>query len=80
MKSWETVRVFEIYHRLLALYEPHESVLWLVNEQKLLKGQRPCDMLATGEGYREIVNLIDGLRDERSELRRINVNVHPHRK
>lgn len=63
MKSWETVRVFEIYHRLLALYEPHEAVLWLVCEQELLGGRRPCDLLASGEGYTEVVTLIDGLRD-----------------
>lgn len=63
MKSWETVRVFEIYHRLLAVYEPHEAVLWLVNEQELLRGQRPCDLLGTGDGYEEIVNVIDCLRE-----------------
>lgn len=62
MKSWETVRVFEIYHRLLELYEPHEAVLWLVNEQKSLGGRRPCDLLETGEGYSEVTNLILGLR------------------
>lgn len=56
--------MFEIYHRLLALYEPHEAVLWLVNEQELLNGKRPCDMLATGDGYNAIVTLIDGLREQ----------------
>jgi uncharacterized protein (DUF2384 family) len=61
--SSETVRVFEIYHRLLALYEPHEAVLWLVIRQQQLKDRSPCELLATTEGYGEIVELIDRLRD-----------------
>lgn len=55
--------MFELFHRLLALYEPHDAVLWLTNPQPLLDDKCPCDLLLTQEGYQRVRTLIEGIRD-----------------
>jgi uncharacterized protein (DUF2384 family) len=59
MKPSEVVRVFEAYHRLLALYEPTDAVLWLIRPQGALADRSPCELLPHPQGYQEVLTLIE---------------------
>lgn len=65
MKPSEIVRVFETYHRLLALLEPHEAVLWLIRPQTTLNEQMPCELLSSSKGYDDVTKLISDLHGEK---------------
>lgn len=54
--------MFEMYHRLLALFEPHEAILWLIRPQPAFDNRSPCQVLTDPQGYQDVLALIDQLR------------------
>jgi uncharacterized protein (DUF2384 family) len=65
LKPSEIVRVFETYHRLLALLEPHEAVLWLIRPLSTLDEKTPCELLSTSKGYDDVTKVINDLHGDK---------------
>ncbi|MGQ0544869.1 MAG: hypothetical protein ACT4P3_05975 [Betaproteobacteria bacterium] len=51
-----------IVEQLSELYEPDEARLWLLSPQKLLKGEKPVDLIKNGR-YQEVLNVVHQLQE-----------------
>lgn len=49
-----------IVEQLSDLYEPLEARMWLFSRQKLLKGERPVDLIQSGRAM-EVITILDQL-------------------
>ncbi len=63
MKPWEVGRLFETHRKLLLIFEPQDAMVWLMREQTALNNQRPCALIETTEGYRQVEAVVAQLTD-----------------
>jgi uncharacterized protein (DUF2384 family) len=59
----EVMRVFHLHKELLLVYEPNEALTWLTTRQHILGERRPCECLATVEGYDAVLAIVRQLTD-----------------
>jgi uncharacterized protein (DUF2384 family) len=63
MTASECMKVFDLHHRLLVIYEPNEALMWLVTPQQLLNSRKPCELLAEKDGFSKILTVIAQITD-----------------
>ncbi len=63
MTASECMKVFDLHHRLLVIYEPNEALMWLVTPQKSLGTRLPCELLGERDGFQKILTLITQITD-----------------
>jgi len=51
-----------IVEQLAEIYEPDEARLWLLSPQKLLKDQKPVELIKEGR-YQEVLNIVHQLQE-----------------
>lgn len=61
MNPWDVGRILRLYHMLTVVLDADEAEAWLVCEQSLFDGQRPCAMIATPNGFYQVEKAISGL-------------------
>lgn len=63
MTASECMKIFDLHHRLLLIYEPTEALMWLVTKQPLLDSRMPCELLTEKDGFQKVLTVITQITD-----------------